>query len=620
MQGPYQAYFDNLTAALTLVKPPITLDMSGSESIATIRRCAEELFRIHQDNDRILKEILFSRSAETLTGDEARQLSQLADALFNYNRSLDVGVAYHIHRLLYAYAQHHQDLDLTIRELYYQGITLMYLNVRDSKKGLDLFVEDIGRYFQAGASYLDRYEEIENPETRGYIIRCLGNQKYGFTSYRGSRSPRPGYRMRDGWADYMDCFDKTMAVLRDPRYREMDPDLPWDSFVYAMHYDRTQFLSELQHDHDPVIAKAMLESAEYVYRHQRESAKVKERFVSDRTTWYTYLAARYHMGLTPLEELLEALYDMCRSADIHDYSGENIWVILHAPEYLLTYAHRLPPEDLLRWEPRLQQTVDKQTEYLFQLPRNEYSLQVFRSLQDIISESAENNDQFKRRILDYILTCHAPTFVHSKMIALLTQRFCQQLLTVRPGLLDGAFGLELSPAHPENTKVLLEKAYLCGLYHDLGKCMLLNSVGMYSRSLLDEEFLSIQYHPVFGCDLLEELGLPNISNVSYFHHRSYDGSGGYPHGERSCPASIRPLVDVITVVDSLDAGTDNIGRSYAAAKTYDQLVEELLRGSGTRYAPEIVELFRDDGFRREIRDFIQNNRIAVYLDVYHKTQ
>ena len=618
MQGLYQRYLDNMAAALSLAKPPITGDMAGHEIIATIRRCAEQLYQIHQDNDRILKEILFPKTAQTLTAEEAGQLSELADALFNYNRSLDVGVAYRIHNLLYAYAQYHNDLDLTIRELYYQGITLMYLNVRDSKKGLDLFVEDIGRYFQAGAAYLDQYEEIRDPQTRAYIIRCLGNQKYGFTSYRGSRVPREGYCMRDGWTDYMSCFDQTMAVLQDPHYREMNPEIPWDSFIYAMHYDRTQFLTELQHTHDPVIAAAMLESAEYIYNHQRESAKVKERFVSDRTTQYTYLAARYHAGLVPLEELLEALYDMSESADIHDYSGDNIWVILHAPEYLLSYAQHLPAEDLLRWEKRLEHITNKQTEYLFLLPRNEYSLQVFRSLQDIISESTETDDQFKRRILDYILTCHAPTFVHSKMIALLSQRFCQQLLDVSPSLLEGTFGLDLSPEHPENAKILLEKAYLCGLYHDLGKCMLLNSVGMYSRSLLDEEFLCIQYHPVFGCDLLESLGLPNISNVSYFHHRSYDGSGGYPWGDRPCPEGIRPLIDIITVVDSLDAGTDNIGRSYAAAKSYDQLVEELFRGSGTRYAPQVVALLEDPDFRQEIKDFIANNRIAVYLDVYRK--
>ena len=620
MTGLYEAYLYNIIAAQDLAKPHISPGMSGEQIIAAIRSGAERLFQIHQDNDRILKDILFSRKPQELSAEEAGQLSELAGALFNHNRSPDVGVAYRIHRLLYAYAQHHRDRALMIRELYFQGITLMYLNVRDSKLGLDLFVEGIDLYFSAGAACLEQYEEIQDPETRAYIIRCLGNLKYGLTSYRGSPSPKGELHMRDGWEDYMACFDRAMAVIQSPHYRSLDPGLPWDSFAYAMHYDRTEFLTVLQHNHDPVIAQAMLESAQFIQAYQSQSANVQERFVSNRTTRYTCLAARYHAGLAPLEELLETLYDMCEEADIHDFSGDNIWVILCAPEYLLTYARRLSPEDFLRWEPRVQHIIEKQKEYLFLLPRNEYSLQVSRSLQNIISQSTETDEQFKRRILDYILACHAPTFVHSKMVALLTRRFCERLLETAPALLNGAFDLDLGPEHPENHKILLELAYLCGLYHDLGKCMLLNSVGMYSRSLLDEEFLCIQHHPVFGCNLLESLGMSSISSVSYFHHRSYDRAGGYPKGERPLPENVRRIIDIVTVVDSLDAGTDNIGRSYAAAKTYDQLVEELLRGSGTRYAPEIVALLRDDPFRREIGEFIQNNRIAVYLDVYRKKQ
>ena len=51
------------------------------------------------------------------------------------------------------------------------------------------------------------------PETRAYIIRCLGNLKYGLTSYRGSPSPKGELHMRDGWEDYMACFDRAMAVI-----------------------------------------------------------------------------------------------------------------------------------------------------------------------------------------------------------------------------------------------------------------------------------------------------------------------------------------------------------------------------------------------------------------------
>ena len=188
MEALCQAYLDNLAAACVLVKPQVTSDMSEDQMIETIRGCAGQLHQLHQENDKILDKILFSKSAETLAAEEAEQLSALAGKLFSFNRSPDTGIAYRIHKLLYAYAQYHQDRDLIVRELYSQGITLLYLNIRDPELGINLFIDQIGACFRAGAAYLDQYAEITCPETRSYIIRCLGNVKYGLESFQGGNS------------------------------------------------------------------------------------------------------------------------------------------------------------------------------------------------------------------------------------------------------------------------------------------------------------------------------------------------------------------------------------------------------------------------------------------------
>lgn len=150
--------------------------------------------------------------------------------------------------------------------------------------------------------------------------------------------------------------------------------------------------------------------------------------------------------------------------------------------------------------------------------------------------------------------------------------------------------------------------------------MLLNYVGCYSRNLLDEEFACIKMHPSLGCKLLEALKMEDMAKVAYCHHRTYDGRGGYPNSDEDCPARVRLIADIVTVVDALDAGTDNIGRCYAAAKDYEQLVGELRAGRNTRYAPEIVKLFDDPVFYAETRQFLDENRKQVYLEVYHMEQ
>ncbi len=613
MQAPYQTYIDNLSAAQSLIKPRFAPGLSEEEIIAVIRENAERLFGLKRENDEILKQILFSKTAETLTADEAQRLREMADALFNFNRSADVGIAYRIHQLLYQYAERCGDVDWMVRELYFQGITLFYLNVRDSDTAVNLFHEQIGAYFRAGAAYLSQYETLTSAETRGYILRCLGNQKYGLRLESFSKDGA-GVKL---WEDYMAVFTQAMSVMQSPHYREMNPELPWENFCYAMHYDRTQFLGVLRGHPNVRISAAVLESAEYVYRHQEQIAAAGERSVGVRTQ-YVYAAARYHDGKLPLEGLLDALFSICEAAGPQDYSGDSIWVHLVAPEYLCYYSERLSPERRQALRPRLEKLLDERLAYLFRLPANDYSGQVSLLLRQTMGHSSTADEQFSENVLGYILACHPPTFVHSEVVAMLTRWFCARIAAVSPGLLDGALGVAHPAESPESLATFLRQAYLVGLYHDAGKCMLLSYVGQYSRRLLDEEFACIKLHPRFGCSLLENLGMKDHALAAQYHHRAFDATGGYPAVLEDCPARTRLLVDIVTVVDSLDAGTDNVGRSYAAAKTFDALIDELRAGRGTRYAPAVVDLLDDPAFYEDTRAFLEKSRRAAYLHAYCK--
>lgn len=162
-------------------------------------------------------------------------------------------------------------------------------------------------------------------------------------------------------------------------------------------------------------------------------------------------------------------------------------------------------------------------------------------------------------------------------------------------------------------------AYTCGLYHDLGKSMVINYIGIYGRRLLDKEFACIQYHPRLGWAILRDFpGCEDMSQVALRHHISYDGKGGYPQQVPPCPGRVREMVWITTVSDCMDAATDNVGRSYALAKSFDTLVEELFLRSGKAYAPEIVRLLEDGDFRNALgRELVQQRR-RVYCEVYRE--
>lgn len=76
-------------------------------------------------------------------------------------------------------------------------------------------------------------------------------------------------------------------------------------------------------------------------------------------------------------------------------------------------------------------------------------------------------------------------------------------------------------------------------------------------------------------------------------------------------------MDALSVADSLDAATDNIGRCYQMAKPFRTLVGELKAQSGTRYAPKVVALFDDKDFCAELAQRLDERRKEVYLQAYH---
>lgn len=221
-------------------------------------------------------------------------------------------------------------------------------------------------------------------------------------------------------------------------------------------------------------------------------------------------------------------------------------------------------------------------------------------------------------MLGSILAGHKPTYVHSLMVAELTRALLQRQIETRPETLVGLLGCRSTAEVQARREELCQTAYECGLYHDLGKCAVLMYIDNNARRLLDEEFFCIQSHPRTGADILNRMGCGRtLALAALYHHCYYNGKGGYPNDVPSCPPEIKGIVDALSVADSLDAATDNIGRCYNLAKPFRTLLEELRAQSGTRYAPNVVALFEDERFCQQLAENTDAERKRVYLQVYH---
>lgn len=532
---------------------------------------------------------------------------------------MDVGISFRIHKLLYAYARLHKDRDMMIRELYYQGLAAFYLNLKIASMGINVLREEINGFFYQGASWFSHWEDISDEETRSYIIRCMANRNLTVSREPETDGLVEGMMPEAVYERYMRNFEETMQVVTSPYYRRQNPGIPWDSFVYSMHYDRTTFLAFLRKKPSPQIGQDVMESAAYVYRQQESAADGKKQPVTDARTIYLYAAARFHSGIISAKELMDILLSVYQQADSSDFSMKGIQFNLMYPQYLHTYFMYLSPEERPAFQPQVQQALQNLYSYLLRMPRNEYINKVASSLRDVMRSLPDQEISVNHPLLDMILACHAPTYIHSIMVAWLNQRIVTRLLDTHPETLEGVFGYRGIDNILANREQICSRAYSCGLYHDLGKSMVINYIGIYGRRLLDEEFLCIQYHSQLGSSLLQEFpGLEDLSEVALHHHRSYDGRGGYPRLQQQCSERAREIAYITTVSDSIDAATDGIGRSYVTAKSYETLVRELFERSGTSYAPEIVALFENPEFCRKLGQDMAEFRKSVYCKVYRE--
>jgi len=128
---------------------------------------------------------------------------------------------------------------------------------------------------------------------------------------------------------------------------------------------------------------------------------------------------------------------------------------------------------------------------------------------------------------------------------------------------------------------------LAGFLHDIGKIGVAEGILNKEEPLTDEEWQVIRQHPAVGADIIANIeGTDAISLAVRHHHERWDGSG-YPDGLAG--NEISPLGRILAVADAFDAMTS--ARPYREARSSEYAIEELLKGSGSQFDAEIVEVF-----------------------------
>lgn len=129
--------------------------------------------------------------------------------------------------------------------------------------------------------------------------------------------------------------------------------------------------------------------------------------------------------------------------------------------------------------------------------------------------------------------------------------------------------------------------YYVAMLHDVGKIGVPDAVLNKPFGLTELEFRLIKEHTIMGGEILKDFKMfPNVSVGAKYHHERYDGKG-YPEGLKG--EEIPLVARIIGLVDSYDAMTSN--RVYRRRLNDDAVMEELERGKGTQWDPDLADVF-----------------------------
>ena len=135
----------------------------------------------------------------------------------------------------------------------------------------------------------------------------------------------------------------------------------------------------------------------------------------------------------------------------------------------------------------------------------------------------------------------------------------------------------------------LKNLQIGGLFHDIGKIGVPDSILQKESKLTDDEYSQIKQHPNIGLHILSHASIfEDILPIVEHHHEKYDGSG-YPG--KLAGEQIPYLARIAAIADSFDAMTSR--RSYRDSLPIENVISEFKRCRGTQFDPELADLFLD---------------------------
>lgn len=334
---------------------------------------------------------------------------------------------------------------------------------------------------------------------------------------------------------------------------------------------------------------------------------------------FFHFRSLYFAGEISVEEYKARMMQLYRERSVTNFELEDVYMNLLVP---IDYMRLTGRKQISEAEAAiLEQFYNNATNYIFQLPNNDFLIYTLEYLNYLVPAYREipGGQTFEEFGLNCLAALHPPTYVHSHMVANITRCLCKHLLRSHPELFLRFCGETDSEKVISHRDEILDYAYHAALCHDFGKIAIMDTVFVYGRNIMDSEFTQIKSHPEIGAKYLEHNASTfRYANVAKGHHKWFDDSKGYPFDYKTAELAEKVIIDLVCCADCMDAATDTAGRSYNRGKTLEQYVVEVEEGAGTRYAPFLVELLNREEVKTDLNFLLSNTRNMIYRDTFIK--
>ncbi len=595
MQDYQERYINNLKKIADLSVFYKGFDKDFASWMKEREESLRKIDELREENNRLLSEGLFPAldSIHEASPEDIKELERFAAVLMDWTTNLDPGIYVVIHDALLRLYRQRKDRKNMIKELYMLGMGLYY--VRRNTEGVDSDIRDKLAFrnemvFSEAASYLRYYDDLEDSETRSYVVRALHNLSLCTRDLKR----RIAFNAR------------AMKVMTDEHYRQLAPDLPWDRYVQASHQQMSinrNRLAENKLTQEEIAL--VLDSCYEVFKPASESDEKNVRWI------WPYYDMEYNCGYVDLDTTIGRLEQLIDSApyDQYDIPGfyANVQLVAMYSIFMDNNPQLQTDENRIRF---LERATRKMLKALVTCPADKFTDNFFFMVDVCLSNYHETAVSIPYRdIAETIMRRFSGTlYIKARKTGDLLELLCSELYERDKSFFDDIPFISHISDEVLKKETILRYAQECGFFSDFGSIKMNIQRTMDSRKLFEDEEEFYQLHARSGYgDLSRNKSTHDYADIALGHHKWYDGTDGYPDDYIRIESPYRQMTDAAKLASDLLSRWDG---------DMEGLAKDMLSRARREYSPMVVSCLLDKELCREIENILGGDDSVYYKEIY----